>query len=83
LLSDSKYTNNELTIVFLKHFIKHINASLNKLIKVLLINSYISYTTLEFVLWAIEMNIYLYPFLLYLTYIMQPFNVSVFQPYKH
>jgi hypothetical protein len=83
LLSDLGYTNSELVMIFLEHFIKHTDASPNKSKKVLLIDSHISHTTLEFVLQATEMNIHLYPFPSHLTHVMQPLDVSVFQPYKH
>jgi hypothetical protein len=70
-------------MIFLEHFIKHTNAGPNKLMKLLLMDSHISHTTLEFVLWATEMNIHPYPFPSHLSHVIQPLDVSVFQPYKH
>ena len=37
----------------------------------------------KFILKATAHNIHLYPFPRHLTYILQPLNVGVFQPYKH
>src|ERR1700716_3377306 len=83
LLSDSGYTNSELAMIFLDHFIKHTEAGPNKPMKVLLMDSHTSHTTPEFVLRATEMNIHPYPFPSHLTHVMQPLDVGVFQPYKH
>ena len=83
LLSDLGYTNSELAMIFLEHFIKHTGAGPDKSKKVLLMDSHISHTTLEFVLRATEMNIHPYPFPSHLTHVMQPLDVGVFQPYKH
>jgi hypothetical protein len=83
LLSDSGYTNSELAMIFLEHFIKHTDAGPNKSKKVLLMHSHISHTTPEFVLRATEMNIHPYPFSSHLTHVMQRLDVGVFQPYKH
>ncbi|KFZ24325.1 hypothetical protein V502_01196, partial [Pseudogymnoascus sp. VKM F-4520 (FW-2644)] len=83
LLSDSGYTNSELAMIFLEHFIKHTGAGPDKSKKVLLMDSHISHTTPEFVLRATEMNIHPYPFPSHLTHVMQPLDVGVFQPYKH
>jgi hypothetical protein len=83
LLSDSGYTNSELSMIFLEHFIKHTDASPNKRMKVLLMDSHTSHTTPEFVLRATEINIHPYPFPSHLTHVMQLLDVGVFQPYKH
>jgi hypothetical protein len=83
VLSDSKYTNKEILLIYLNYIILYINASLDKPLKVLLINRHSSYIDLNFTLKAIVYNIYLYHFLKHLTYILQPLNVSVFQLYKH
>jgi len=42
-----------------------------------------SYINLDFIIKAIVANIYLYLFPSYFTHILQPFDVSVFQLYKH
>jgi hypothetical protein len=83
LLSETGYTNSELAMIFLDHFIKHTDAGPNKPQKVLLMDSHTSHTTPEFILRATEMNIHPYPFPSHLTHVMQPLDVGVFQPYKH
>src|SRR5271154_2982568 len=77
LLSDSGYTNNQLGLAFLDHFITSIKVGPDKPIKVLLIDSYASHTTPEFILQAIAMNIHPYPFPSHLTHVMQPLDVGV------
>lgn len=83
LLSDSGYTNSELAMIYLEHFIRHTNAGPDKPIKVLLMDSHSSHTSPEFIIRATSMNIHPYPFPSHLTHIMQPLDVGVFQPYKH
>ena len=68
LLSDSGFTNDQLTFRFLQHFIEYTKASPSKLLKLLLIDNYSSYYTLEFIILATSCNFVLFPFLLYLTY---------------
>src|SRR5271167_4289149 len=60
LLSNFKYTSNQLGLIFLDHFITSINAGPNKPIKVLLMDSHTSHTTLEFIIQATIMNIHPY-----------------------
>jgi hypothetical protein len=83
LLSESGYTNNELAMLYLEHFIKCTNAGSDQPQKVLLMDSHTSHTTSEFIIRAKEMNIQPYPFPSHLTHVMQPLDVGVFQPYKH
>jgi hypothetical protein len=83
LLSDSGYTNNEIAMLYLEHFIEFTDAGPNKPLKVLLMDSYISHSIPEFVIRATAMNIHPYPLLSHLTHIMQPLDVGVFQPYKY
>jgi len=83
VLLDSRYTNKDICLILLNHIIKYTNASLNKPSKVLLINQHGSHMDLDFIIKATAANIHPYPFPSYLTYILQPLDVSVFQPYKH
>jgi hypothetical protein len=83
VLSDSRYTNKEISLIFLNYIILHTNAGLNKPLKVLLIDRHSSYIDPEFILKVTAHNIHPYPFPSHLTHILQPFNVSVFQLYKH
>jgi hypothetical protein len=82
-LSDSGYTNKEISLILLNYIILHIRTSVDKLPKVLLIDRHGSYMDLDFTIKATALNIHLYPFPSHLTYVLQPLNVGVFQPYKH
>jgi hypothetical protein len=83
VLLDFRYTNKEISLIYLDHIILHTNAGLNKPLKVLLIDQHGSHIDPKFIIKAIAHNIHLYPFLRHLTYVLQPLNVGVFQPYKH
>jgi hypothetical protein len=83
VLLDSRYTNKEISLIYLDHIILHTNAGLDKPPKVLLMDRYSSYIDPEFILRATAHNIHPYPFPSHLTYVLQPLNVGVFQPYKH
>jgi hypothetical protein len=83
VLSDSRYTNKEISLIYLDHIILHTNARLDKPLKVLLMDQHSSHIDSKFILKAIAHNIHPYPFPRHLTYILQPLNVGVFQPYKH
>jgi hypothetical protein len=83
VLLDSRYTNKEISLIYLDHIILHTNAGMDKPLKVLLIDRHSSYIDLDFTIKATSHNIHLYPFLRHFTHILQPLNVGVFQLYKH
>src|SRR3984957_5096927 len=83
LLSESGYTNAELALIYLDHLILHTGAAANKPPKVLLMDRHGSYMQDDFIIKATDHNIHPYPFPRHLTHILQPLDVSVFQPYKH
>jgi hypothetical protein len=83
VLSDSGYTNKEISLIYLDHLILHTNARLDKPPKVLLIDQHSSHMDPNFTIKATAHNIHLYPFPSHLTYVLQPLDVGVFQPYKH
>jgi len=82
-VSDSGYTNSELALKYLKHFIKHTHSNETRPLKLLLMDSHISHTTPEFALLAHANHIHPYQFPSHLTHILQPLDVSVFAVYKH
>jgi hypothetical protein len=59
------------------------NTSLDKYLKVLLIDWYNSYINPDFTIKAIFYNIYLYLFSEYFIYILQLLDISIFQLYKY
>jgi hypothetical protein len=83
VLSDSGYTNEEISLILLDHIILHTNAGLDKPLKVLLMDRHGSHVDPDFTIKATAHNIHPYPFLGHLTHILQPLDVGVFQPYKH
>jgi DDE superfamily endonuclease len=83
VLSDSRYTNKDISLILLNHIILHTNAGIDKPPKVLLIDRHGSHINLDFTIKATALNIHPYPFLRHLTYVLQPLDVGVFQPYKH
>ena len=83
VLSDSRYTNKDISLIYLDHLILHTNAGLNKFPKVLLIDRRGSYIDPEFIIKAETHNIHPYSFPGHLTYVLQPLDAGVFQPYKH
>ena len=83
LLSESRYTNMELALIYLDHLILYTSAATNKPPKVLLMDRHRSHMQDDFIIKAIDHNIHPYPFPGHLTYILQPLDVGVFQPYKH
>jgi hypothetical protein len=89
ITSNSGYSNDEIGIKVLEHFIKYTNLpSIACLIfptspKLLLYNRYTSYYTDEFKALAAQYNIILCQFPSYLTYIIQPLDISCFQTWKH
>jgi hypothetical protein len=83
VLSDSGYTNKEISLIYLDHIILHTNAGLDKPPKALLMDRHGSHMDPEFTIKAIAHNIHPYPFPRHLTHVLQPLDVGVFQPYKH
>ena len=77
------FTNNEIAVKFLQHFIRNLDARPYLDQKLLLINNYRSHKTPKFIKLANKNYILLYPLFAYITYYIQPLNISVFQLYKH
>jgi DDE superfamily endonuclease len=83
VLSDSRYTNKDIALIYLDHLIKHMGAGIDKPPKVLLMDRHGSHMHEDFTLKAIAANIHPYPYPGHLTHVLQPLDVGVFQPYKH
>jgi len=82
-LSNTGYTNSEVAIKYLHHFIQHTNSTSSSSPKLLLMDSHISHEDPEFILLAHKHNIRPYTFPSHLTHILQPLDVTVFAVYKH
>jgi hypothetical protein len=82
-MSNTGYTNNRIGVDFLKHFIKHTQASSTSRYKMLLFDGAESHETDEFKQLANKHNIILFRYPSYLTHLIQPLDVGCFQSYKH
>jgi hypothetical protein len=81
--SESGFTNNDIAIKWLRHFIQHLDAGPHSEWKILLMDNHGSHETPEFIKLANENHIRPYPLIPHLTHCMQPLDVRIFQPYKH
>jgi hypothetical protein len=82
-LTTTRYTNNEVALKYLDHLILHLQASLEKPWKILLIDSHESYKTNNFQLKAIQHYIFPFYFPFHLTHALQPLDIGVFRPWKY
>lgn len=83
LLSDSGYTNEDLGMLWLDHFITYSGAGPKAPMKLLLFDGHSSHTTEDFRLKCWANNIIPYELLSHMTHLMQPCDVGLFQPEKH
>jgi hypothetical protein len=81
--SPTGYTNEEIAVAWMKHFIQHTNSGPDKHWKILLMDGHKTHDYPEFVLLADANNIEIIYFPSHLTHILQPLDVAVFRPWKH
>ena len=81
--SESGFTSDRISILWLEHFIKHTKSTPESEWKLLLMDNHGSHITSEFTLLANKHKIRPFPLLPHLTHVMQPLDVGIFQPYKH
>jgi hypothetical protein len=81
--SEKGFTTNEITVKWLHHFIKHLDAGPKSPWKLLLIDNHSSHETPEFIQLANSHNILPYPLIPHASHFMQPCDVGLFGPYKH
>ncbi|KFZ23545.1 hypothetical protein V502_01970 [Pseudogymnoascus sp. VKM F-4520 (FW-2644)] len=81
LLSETGFSNTQLALQWLQHFIKH--TAPHEDLKLLILNSHISHTSYDFVIATAKSNILIYTFPSHLTHILQLLDIGIFQPYKH
>jgi hypothetical protein len=82
LLSETSYSNSQLALRWLQHFVKLTAPHDLGNPKVLLLDSHLSHTSYEFIILAAK-HIILYAFPPHLTHVLQRLDVGVFQPYKY
>ena len=83
MLSKSGFTNDELALRYLRHFIQHTSAGPDQAPKLLLMDNHRSHLTAEFVNLARQNNIVPFTFPAHLTHCMQPCDVKLFLAIKH
>jgi len=82
-ISDSGYTNDEISLAWLKHFDKFSAKRQTGAWRLLLLDNYGSHATKELLDYSDEHKILLYFLPPHATHFLQPLDVVVFQPYKH
>ena len=82
-LSDSGYSNDQLSLYWLKHFGRHTKGKIKGRKRLLILDDYGSHHTYEFVNYAENNHIVLFGLPPHLTHLLQPLDVVVFQPLKH
>ncbi|RPA88837.1 hypothetical protein L873DRAFT_1849586 [Choiromyces venosus 120613-1] len=79
-VSPTGYTNENITLAWLDHFIKHIEAGSDKHWHILLVDGYISHHQDDFIIKCHENHIVPFEFPSRLTHVLQPLDVGVFRP---
>jgi hypothetical protein len=83
MVSPTGYINSDLAIDWLHHFIRHAGITPGSPEHILLMDSHQSHVSNDFKIICLEYNITPWAFPSHMTHIMQPLDVSCFQPYKH
>lgn len=81
--SEKGYTTDEITLEFLRHYIRNSDSGPDANWKLMLMDNHGSHCTPEFIALANENHIRPYPLIPHLTHCMQPLEVGIFQTYKH
>lgn len=82
-VSETGYTNDDLTLEWLKHFQDLSAQSQEGAYRLLLMDGYGSHCTKEFIEFCDKAKIIPFNLPSHTTHIIQPLDVVVFQPYKH
>ncbi|KFX88861.1 hypothetical protein V490_07366 [Pseudogymnoascus sp. VKM F-3557] len=83
LLSETGYSNSQLALRWLQHFIELTAPHDQGNPTLLLLDSHISHRSDDFLILTAEHYIILLAFPSHLTHVLQPLDVGIFQPYKH
>ena len=82
-VSPTGYTNENIALSWLNHFIKHIGAGPDKNWCLLLLDGHNSHHQDDFIIKYHENHIVPFEFPSHITHILQPLDVGVFRPWKH
>ncbi|KAL2125756.1 hypothetical protein VTI74DRAFT_2848 [Chaetomium olivicolor] len=83
ILSASGYSNDEISLEWLKHFDRHTKKSAIGKSRLLILDGHGSHHTYEFIRYCEANNIIPFGLPPNLTHLLQPLDVVVFQPLKH
>ena len=81
--AETGYSNDWLSIEWLKHFDKHSSKSQKGAYRLLMMDGYGSHHTIEFIEYCNEAKIIPFGLPPHTTHLLQPLDVVVFQPLKH
>jgi DDE superfamily endonuclease len=82
-VSESGYTNDELSYEYIRHFHRHSRKTQVGAYRILLCDGYNSYITREVLKFCEDKLIHMFCLPAYTSYILQPLDVVLFQPFKH
>lgn len=80
---ESGYSNDEISLEWLKHFDKHSQKSQISGYRLLIVDGHGSHHTSQFIQYCDDHNIIPFGLPPHLTHLLQPLDVVCFQPYKH
>ncbi|RPA99774.1 hypothetical protein L873DRAFT_1618509, partial [Choiromyces venosus 120613-1] len=81
-VSPTRYTNENIALAWLDHFIKYIEAGPDKHWHMLLVDGHITHHQDDFIIKCHENHIVPFEFPSHLTYVLQPLDVGIFHPWK-
>ena len=81
--SETAYTNDEIALIWLKHFDKSTIKKQKGEWRMLIMDGHNSHSTFEFLNYCANVKILVYFLPSHTSQILQPLDVAVFQPYKH
>ena len=82
-ISLTDYSNNDLVMNWLKHFIKHINNKRRDAWIILICDEFDFHMTISFLKLCIALKILLFRLSPHFTHLNQSLNVKIFQSFKH
>ncbi len=81
--ADTSYSNDWLSLEWLKHFDKHLAKTQKRTYRLLLMNEYESHHTCEFLEYCDQVKIISFDLSIHIIHFLQSLNVMIFQSLKH
>jgi hypothetical protein len=82
-ITESGYSNDQIALDYLKHFIKYTNRRRRGVWLLFIFDGHRSHLTYEFITMCWDNKIWPYGLPPHTSHILQPLDVVVFQPYKY